>query len=55
MTGEGVELRWMDDPRDSCRVYRFEVRISQHRFCRNKWIGFWWILRYLWKAVRADR
>lgn len=55
MTGEGVELRWMDDPIDLCRVYRFEVRLSRNRLINSKWTAFWWILRYLWRAVRADR
>lgn len=53
MSGEGVELLWMDDPKDLCRVYLFKVSISNKRLTNSKYTAIWWIVRFLWKAVRS--
>lgn len=52
--GEGVEMRFMDDPKDLCRVYMFKVRVSQDRLL-NKYVAFWYIVKYLWKVVRHGK
>jgi hypothetical protein len=49
--GEGVEMRFMDDPESLCRVYMFKVHVSQTRLL-NKYAALWFIVKYLWKVVR---
>ena len=48
---ERVEMRFMDDPEDFTRVYMFRVRIRQDRLL-NKYVAFWYTVKYLWKVVR---
>ena len=48
---EGVEMRFMDDPKDLCRVYMFKVSIPQDVLLK-KYVAFWLIVKYMWKAVR---
>jgi hypothetical protein len=51
MATERVEMRFMDDPKDLCRVYMFKVHVEQTRLL-NKYVAFWYIVKYLWKVVR---
>ena len=51
--GEGVEMRFTADPKDYTIVYMFRVRVSQTRLL-NKYVAFWYIVKYLWKVVRQD-
>jgi hypothetical protein len=48
---ERVEMRFMDDPVDLCRVYMFKVHVEQKRLL-NKYVALWYIVKYLWKVVR---
>lgn len=52
--GEGVEMRFMDDPEDLCRVYMFKVRISRIRLL-DKYVAFWYIVKCLWKVLRHGK
>ncbi len=51
---ESVEMRFMDDPTDFCRVYMFKVRVSRYRLL-NKYTAVWFIVKYLWKVVRYGK
>lgn len=51
---ECVEMRFMDDPKDFTRVYMFKVRIRQDRLL-NKYVAFWYTVKYLWKVVRYGK
>lgn len=51
MENERVEMRFMNDPIDLCRVYMFKVRVSRVRLL-NKYCALWYIYKYLWKVVR---
>lgn len=54
MANEGAEMRFMDDPIDLCRVYRFDVRVSRQRLL-NKYAALWFIVKSLWKVVRYGK
>ena len=54
MENEGVEVRFMDDPKDLCRVYMFKVRVSKFRLLKQ-YTALWFIVKYLWKAVRHGK
>ena len=51
---EGVEMRFMDDPEDLCRVYMFRVCVSTKRLL-NKYVALWYTVKYLWKVVRYGK
>ena len=54
MANEGAKMWFMDDPIDLCRVYRFEVRVSQKRLL-NKYAALWFVVKMLWKVVRYGK
>ena len=54
MMAEGVEMRFMDDPMHLCRVYMFKVSIPKTMLLK-KYVAFWLIVKYLWKAVRHGK
>ena len=52
---EGVEMRYMDDPVTQHRVYMFRVSIPKTVLIKEKYVVFWYIVKYLWRVVRHGK